>query len=661
MTNSMPPAGFPVDLLWLNEVTMDSSHWLLVFPPLIHSNWGSYYPSTALLGAALEAMGCCARQIDLNEAFLDHLVAPARLARLVAGADLEQPDSVESLPIRAAASLLLSRANAITDEWGRHLSSEQSVGLELATELARPYHVDFHVSALIEEAFDRSPVAYSYGAFFAKSGVDDAIRSTKHAVGISVPMGPQLAPALLLARRVKRLRPHLKVVVGGPVLTLMADELLKDLLNGVPEIDAVVRYDGEGPIQHLSAQLAAGAWTPGKIPNVHTRDRIKPQERTALRLRDVPIAKFSDNLLSRLAEPRLSVQQARGCYWGDCAYCDFIELHNTGRRYDAVSVGSLVEQVRRFTTEHGVRRFWLVTEALPPKIAEKFAQTLITEGLDVDWRSFAMVDPGFTPEVLSTLLQSGCSSLTIGMESMTTRVLQNVRKKADGDGNIAFLEATRRSMLKIDVNLIPDLPTTTAEEAMAGLAVLERYEDVFRMISIFPFEATRSSDIGRDPIRYGLEVVKGEPDPLHPNGQAQFSSNRLVCRDSAMTTDERARVFAAYRAFARRVGARRRTASLTAGRGFRFASLCTAILPSKDAVLVYDWDRDRAWRLPPQIGDLLRWMQERGRPVGRGEIATFLQRNMEASTATLPQVTNDLLSSLATLEVIAPSHSKVSL
>ena len=44
---------------------MQSGSWLLVFPPLIYSNWGSYYPSIALLAAAIEAICVTTHQLDL--------------------------------------------------------------------------------------------------------------------------------------------------------------------------------------------------------------------------------------------------------------------------------------------------------------------------------------------------------------------------------------------------------------------------------------------------------------------------------------------------------------------------------------------------------------------------------------------------------------------
>lgn len=632
---------------------MPSLSWMLVFPPLIHSNWGNYYPSIALLAAALDAVRTSAGQLDLNEAFLDYLIAPERLARIAGGDGYADPDSAECIPTRAAAELLIKSEFAIADAAGRHLPPEQCPGLELATELARAYHIDLPVRELVRPEFAASKVAQMYERFFDASEFDAMLRRTEHALAVSVPMGPQLGPAVLLARRAKRLRPDIRVVFGGPTMTLMDDATLTLLLDEVPEIDAVVRYEGEGPIQCFAEQLRDGEWAPEKIANAHSRHAQARQSKNTIRLRDVPSAIYAPELMAHLAAPRLSVQQARGCYWGECAYCDFIELYNSGLRYDGQSAEGLVEEVRKFVQGHRAGKFWLVTEALPPRVGLRFAKRILEEGLKIDWRSFAMVDRAFTTDILATMRESGCSSLTIGMESMTTRVLQNVRKKATAEDNVAFLEAVRAAGMRIDLNLIPDLPTTTAQEAFEGLAQVEAFEDVYRVVSVFPFEATRSSDIGRNPTHYGLTVEGAvAPDPLHPKGQAQFSSNRLVYRDDGMSHDERAEVFAAYRALARRVSARNAATGPDASAGVALCSPRTAILEGRDNTILYSWDQDRYWTVPGALRGLLTWLRDERRPIMRSDIANFLYRTNQVPLAALPFVTDSIVESLAQMAIL---------
>ncbi|MDN2567972.1 cobalamin-dependent protein [Aquibium sp. A9E412] len=641
-----------------------AAHWLLVFPPLVHSNWGSYYPSTAVLAATLAEAAVTSRQLDLNAGLLDHLLAPERLAAIERGAwpqdaaDAPGLPPLDELPRRSAAQLVAADPTGIVDRAGRHLPQEGNDAHALAVELSRPLHVDRPLDEIVGAGFAASAAARAYDGFFAASALPAALEATTDGVGISVPMGPQLAPAVLLARHVRARRPDLKIVVGGPTVTLMADAMLAHLLAQVPEIDAAVRYEGEEALLALASQCRRGDWAPQAVANVHTRHGPATPGRTRRRLRAGASARYDPAIMAGLVAPRLSVQQARGCYWGKCAYCDFVELFNTGLRYDGRRAAGVLDEVRHQIAETGVDRFWLVTEALPPTVGARFAEAVIEAGLAIDWRSFAMVDPGFTTETLRLLRRSGCSSLTVGLESMTSRALANVDKRADCADNLAFLEAVRAAGLVIDVNLIPDLPTTTAAEALEGLALLEPFADIFRAVAVFPFEATHSSAVGRDPARYGLvPLVAGEADdPLYPKGQAQFSSNRLGYRDAAMDGPERAAVMAAYGAFARRVNAApaRPVDAPPGGRRYRLRSPAIAAFGDGARALAYDWERDRAVELPAAAAGLLGWLKQRPQGATRGEIATFLQHSARVPTPHLPALGASLLGRMAQSRLVVP-------
>src|SRR6059058_5029119 len=75
----------------------------LVFPPLVSSNFGIYYPSTAALAAYLSTRGVRAMQEDLNEQFALDLLEPAALERMSRGDfGLAQTLPPDSMPVVAA-------------------------------------------------------------------------------------------------------------------------------------------------------------------------------------------------------------------------------------------------------------------------------------------------------------------------------------------------------------------------------------------------------------------------------------------------------------------------------------------------------------------------------------------------------------------------------
>jgi hypothetical protein len=419
--------------------------------------------------------------------------------------------------------------------------------------LAQPFTVDPDLNVL--QALDLDgPEVTRYLDFYRKSKIAKRIGGAR-LVGITAAMGPQLLPTLALAYHLKSVHPGLRVVVGGPTVSLMAEPELDLLLSSHPAIDCIVRYDGEHPLRELADQAVLGVWDPGVVAGVsftgpEATRHIPPGP--GPNLNRLPHPHYAKELLSRLACPTLSVTQARGCYWGKCDYCDFVELYEGSASFRGRHPGNFADEVEWLSEEFGISRFSFITESIPPAFARRMSQLFLDRGLKVTWNSFAMVDRRFDREVLDLMVRAGCEFLVIGMETTVTRVLNLVHKSANRDENIRFLTDAQRAGMRLRINLIPDLPSTTYEESIRALEDLGPLTHCIESVSVFPFEATRSSNVGRAPERFGLITLAESVT----TGQAQYALNHLHNSDPAMTPEQRADVHDRYREFARRVDTR---------------------------------------------------------------------------------------------------------
>jgi hypothetical protein len=120
-----------------------------------------------------------------------------------------------------------------------------------------------------------------------------------------------------------------------------------------------------------------------------------------------------------------------------------------------------------------------------------------------------------------------------------------VHKSADREENIRFLKEASAAGVKLRVNLIPDLPTTTYAEALESLEDIRALADCVSGLAVFPFEPTRSSNVGRNPARFGLLPLADGDD----TGVFSYALNHLQSVDPAMTADERADVHRRYKEF----------------------------------------------------------------------------------------------------------------
>lgn len=539
---------------------------VLIFPPLVETSFGRYFPSLAVLAGYLENKGIKTQQWDLNAEFALHLLAPDHLAAAGQGRRRGLSESPLDGLDAVAGRWLSSHQHVLFDADGRHNFASPTGPAFLLSELAKPYLVDPDKEWLTDPTLLQGSRTLIFREFYEKWGVGRQLPDSARLVGISVPMGPQLVPALLLANAVKQARPDLKVVLGGPTLSLMDESSLSSLLKNHPQVDAVVRFDGEIPLTTLCEQAHAGpaaadgdtpeafemAWHPAEVPGVSTVvDGVVVHVPPAPGLHPnmLPPAKYDPALLGRLVNPEIGIVQARGCYWGKCDYCDFVELYDGSPPYRGRSVKTFLAELEHLVETHGVRHFELITESIPPAFARRFAQEVIDRGLDIVWNSFAMVDRRFDAELLELMVRSGCEHLVVGMETTVTRVLKLVHKSADREENLRFMREAHRAGMKLRINLIPDLPSTTMAEAMESLRDVSEVADCVESFAVFPFEATRSSEVGRAPERFGLIPADDLSGTDH---QAQYALNHLGNIDPAMTDEERREVHRAYREFAAR-------------------------------------------------------------------------------------------------------------
>ncbi|MCW5255582.1 radical SAM protein [Verminephrobacter aporrectodeae subsp. tuberculatae] len=589
---------------------------VLIFPPLVDTNFGAYYPSTAVLAGYLQAHGHACRQFDWNEDFAVHLLQPDVLQRIAAGdgmfSHLEDSD-----PARIAARLLKKLRTFLFDDAGRHDFAQSRFGY-LLHDLAACLRIDEQLPALFATSMERWPLHDEYWAFCEQQGRMGGRDIDGKLIGISVPMGPQLAPALILARALADACRGVRIVLGGPAISLMSAPDRHALLKACPQVDALVRYDGEIPLLALVRQHRLGRWAPHEVGSTSAlidAAVVETPPQPGPDLESLPFPCYEGALLARLIKPELGLVQARGCYWGRCSYCDFVELYEGSPSFRTRKAERFVDEMVHQVQVHGASRFTFITEAIPPGFARRVADEIRRRGVRCTWNSFAMVDHHFDDALLREIAESGCEYLCIGMETMTDRVLGLVKKAATQALNVEFLQAARQAGIRLQVNLIPDLPSTTAAEALESLEIFRSLSDCFASVAVFPFEATKSSEIGRHPGKFMLQIAPAETG----SGQAQFASNHLDAVDPAMTRQEREEIHRQFRAFAHHHNGAQHPISIelagadevTRGNRVRVAwRFLDLHLANNGSLVVFNALNRRSLSLPTRAASLLRAVAE---------------------------------------------------
>lgn len=333
-------------------------------------------------------------------------------------------------------------------------------------------------------------------------------------IGLNVIHPDQIIPALTLAHVLKKEGVKAHITVFGCLedqfnFTHVIDCLeTKDASPLFSLIDSIILYECERPFTRLAEVLAAGK-KPDDVPNLaywcDGKMRVNPicepediQALPAPCFKDFPFEKYF------FPEKVIDYLISRSCYWGHCSFCS---IGAPRRSYRCRKVNYVLDDLTSIQTQTKARFFRFRDQLLSPSYLSQFAQGVLEQGLDIIWTCRARFEPGFTTELLSTLQQAGCIAIWFGLESVSERLLNLVRKGTQRETIERILDNCGQAGIKARLLTIVGLPTETEQEARETRDFLIRHHEQIEDFSYTPFILFRQPEMAKNPAQYGITAL----------------------------------------------------------------------------------------------------------------------------------------------------------
>lgn len=268
-----------------------------------------------------------------------------------------------------------------------------------------------------------------------------------------------------VARLVKQVSPATFVVLGGPEVGPIAEEVL----GAQPSVDAVVRGEGEFAFTDLLHSLLRGGDV-GSVPGVTARDGAHivagPDREPASELDRTP-SPFS---LGRpvATDGSAYIETYRGCPHA-CAYCYEGKGSTRIRSFSWDRIASDIEAV---ATTPGMRSFSFIDpvfnlthdrlQRLSDLLAPHAARGIRLHTIEVD---IERVDD----DQAVLLARAGVASVETGPQTVGEAALAACNRSFDPDRFRRGVEACRRAGISVECDLIIGLPGDTADDVLAGI------------------------------------------------------------------------------------------------------------------------------------------------------------------------------------------------
>lgn len=230
------------------------------------------------------------------------------------------------------------------------------------------------------------------------------------------------------------------------------------------------------------------------------------------RMDELPVPDFQDFFdgLGRSGlkdvKPILTVQTARGCWWGEKHHCTFCGLNGAGMAYRSKSSERVLSELIQQSEAYGVQRVDSVDNILDTRYIQTLFPELIrcNAGLDL----FCEVKANLRYEQLKTLRRGGVSAVQPGIESFSNQILQLMRKGCTGLQNIQLL----RWCEELDVfpiwNMLYGFPGEPAAEYERMAALMPLLVHLPPPVYCIRVRMDRFSPLYNQAAEFGLDNVR---------------------------------------------------------------------------------------------------------------------------------------------------------
>lgn len=294
----------------------------------------------------------------------------------------------------------------------------------------------------------------------------------------------QLGATITFAREVKIRRPNAKIIIGGPLISHLYQQLIK--VSWIHDLfDIIAPSDAHGVLSSVFGLRR-------KLDGHVTPD-----------FNDLDLHRYFS---SHLVLPYLI---SHGCKWGRCTFCSH---HLSYKDYRESDMKSVVDDLRILSQKYGAKYISFSDEYLPAERLDQLANLIAQNNLDIKWSTFARAEPRFADmDFTKKLYNAGCRMLMFGFESASQRVLNLMRKGIQVKYFAPILESCKNANIVTRLDFMLGFPHETEEEVQETFLFIKKNTNLidtpFSSYAVAVFELRDGTPIINEVKRYGIKPV----------------------------------------------------------------------------------------------------------------------------------------------------------
>ncbi|MFL6139655.1 MAG: RiPP maturation radical SAM C-methyltransferase [Frankiaceae bacterium] len=275
----------------------------------------------------------------------------------------------------------------------------------------------------------------------------------------------QNVSTLALAQRLREGLPGTAIVLGGGNCDGVQGEAL---LRNFPCLDYVVSGAGEEALVGLVDYLAGDRPDLVDVPNLLVRSgggtvrrslakpsKAFPAGAVTPRF-DGYFERLDASPVSEWVEPKLVIEGARGCWWGEKHQCTFCGLNGSTIGFSSQRADALWQQMESLVAAHQVLDIIMVDNIIDMGYYKSLLPLMAKSGYDL--RVHYEIKSNISSVHARALRDANVVHVQPGIESLSNRVLALMEKGVSGVQNVACLRECERFGLTVSWNYLYGFP-----------------------------------------------------------------------------------------------------------------------------------------------------------------------------------------------------------
>jgi ribosomal peptide maturation radical SAM protein 1 len=334
-------------------------------------------------------------------------------------------------------------------------------------------------------------------------------------VGFSSTFSQNVA-SLAMAKSLKGRYPHVHVVFGGANCSA---EMGEQLIRSFEFIDAVIQGEADKTFPEYVLRRRAGLDTAGIAGLVYRQRGVVMAGPAAEPIGDmdsVPVPDYDDYFeawdetgaegidVRRFPKFGLPVETSRGCWWGKVQHCVFCGLNPTTMSFREKSSNRAFSEFRTLRDRYGVSMFYAADNIISRKHLKELLPRL--EGQNMAF--FYETKSNLKEEEVAVMARAGLKEIQPGIESLSSSILQLMRKGVTGHQNLELLKWCRTYGLNVTWLYLCGFPNEPSEAYDEIIPLLRRLSHLPPPNGAIPIVLERFSPYFRAPEAFGFRNVQ---------------------------------------------------------------------------------------------------------------------------------------------------------